>query len=152
VTSSEESRCSQARQFCRELRGCAGHVLVAHVRERRKFNHEQEDLEVRGGVGLTNQFGSIISSHDPRHLATSALHHPRGLPLRPSSTCDNPSRQTSSSSTESRHRQVLLIANSIRHGTSLSVCSSSTVKTTPRFALFYRIFLKPAIRLPEYRR
>jgi hypothetical protein len=51
---------------------------------------------------------------------------------------------------ESHHRQVLLIADSIRHGTSLSVCSSSTAKATPRFALFYRIFLKPAIPLPEY--
>jgi hypothetical protein len=69
----EEPRCNQTRQSCRELRGCADHVSVAHVREQRKFNREQEDLEVRGGVGLANQFGSIVSSHDPRPLSTSAL-------------------------------------------------------------------------------
>jgi hypothetical protein len=38
VTSSEEPRCNQARQSCRELRGCAGRVSVAHVREQKKFN------------------------------------------------------------------------------------------------------------------
>jgi hypothetical protein len=38
VTSSEEPRCNQARQSCRKLRGCAGRVLVAHVREQKKFN------------------------------------------------------------------------------------------------------------------
>jgi hypothetical protein len=86
VTSSEEPRYNQTRQSCRELRGCAGHVSVAHVRKQRKFNREQEDLEVRGGVGLANQFGSIVSSYDPRHLVTSALRHPRRLLLRPSST------------------------------------------------------------------
>jgi hypothetical protein len=86
VMSSEEPRCNQTRQSCRELRGCAGHISMAHVREQRKFNREQEDLEVRGGVGLANQFGSIVSSHDPRHLATSALRHPWRLLLRPSST------------------------------------------------------------------
>jgi hypothetical protein len=36
VTSSEEPRCNQARQSCRELRGCAGRVSVAHVREQKK--------------------------------------------------------------------------------------------------------------------
>jgi hypothetical protein len=36
MTSSEEPRCNQARQSCRELRGCAGRVLVAHVREQKK--------------------------------------------------------------------------------------------------------------------
>jgi hypothetical protein len=65
VTSSEEPRCNQTRQPCRKLRGCAGRVSVAHVREQRKFNREQKDLEVRGGVGLANQFGSIVSPHDP---------------------------------------------------------------------------------------
>jgi hypothetical protein len=59
------------------LRGCAGRVSVAHVREQRKFNREQEDLEVRGGVRLANQFDSIVSSHDPRHPATSTLRHRR---------------------------------------------------------------------------
>jgi hypothetical protein len=32
---------------------------------------EQEDLEVRGGVGIANQSGSIILSFGPRHPATS---------------------------------------------------------------------------------
>jgi hypothetical protein len=36
VTSSEEPRCNQAWQFYRELRGCAGRVSVAHVREQKK--------------------------------------------------------------------------------------------------------------------
>jgi hypothetical protein len=36
VTSSEEPRCNQARQSCRELRGCAGRISVAHVREQKK--------------------------------------------------------------------------------------------------------------------
>jgi hypothetical protein len=31
-------RCNQARRSCRKLRGCAGRVSVAHVREQRKFN------------------------------------------------------------------------------------------------------------------
>jgi hypothetical protein len=30
---------------------------------------EQENPEVRGGVGIANQSGSIVSSHDPRHPA-----------------------------------------------------------------------------------
>jgi hypothetical protein len=96
VTSSEEPRRNQARQSCRELRGCAGHVSVAHVREQRKFNREQKDLEVHGGVGLANQFGSIVSSHDPRHPATSTL----------------------------RHRRALLITNPVHRGNSLSAYSS----------------------------
>jgi hypothetical protein len=36
VTSSKEPRCNQARQSCRELRGRAGRVSVAHVREQKK--------------------------------------------------------------------------------------------------------------------
>jgi hypothetical protein len=31
-------RCNQARQSCRKLRGCAGRVSVAHVREQKEFN------------------------------------------------------------------------------------------------------------------
>jgi hypothetical protein len=41
--------------------------------DRGSSNREQEDLEVRGGVGLASQFDSIVSSHDPRPLSTSAL-------------------------------------------------------------------------------
>jgi hypothetical protein len=66
---------------------------------------------------------------------------------RPSSTHVNPSWQTSSSSTESRHRRVFLFTNPIHHGNSFSVCSSPQ----PRFALILWIFLMPAIPLPGYR-
>jgi hypothetical protein len=36
VTSSEEPRCNQALQTYRMLRGCAGRVSVAHVREQKE--------------------------------------------------------------------------------------------------------------------
>jgi hypothetical protein len=87
-------------------------------------------LEVRGGVVLANQFGSIVSCHDPRRPAVSTLvgrstnrhHHksPWGLTLQPSSTHYNNSRQASSSPTESRHHRAHLVADLIHHGSSLS--------------------------------
>jgi hypothetical protein len=58
---------------------------------------EQENPRVRGEVGIANPFGSIISSHDPRHPVTSTL----------------------------RHRRALLLANLVRRGNSLSACSPS---------------------------
>jgi hypothetical protein len=143
-----------------ELRGDAvqsGQGGFLFVRGQRKFNHEQENPRVRGEVGIANPFGSIISSHDPRHPAVPTLvdrstnrhHHkaPRGLPLRLFSTHYNP-RRASSSLMESRHRRALLVANLVHHGNSLSVYSSPQ----PRFALINCIFLMPAIPLPEYRR
>jgi hypothetical protein len=122
---------------------------------RRSSTHEQKDPEVRGRVNIANQSGSVVLSQGPRpptvHIPRGSLnryHHesPRRLLLRPSSTHSNPSRQTSSSSTEPHHRRAHLIADPVHCGNSLSVCSSPQ----PRFALTYRIFLMPATPLPEY--
>jgi hypothetical protein len=90
-------------------------------------------LEVRGAVVLANQSGSVVSSQGSTtssssyssSIAEQDHKSPRGLSLRPSSTHGNPSQQTSSSPTESRHRQVLLVANPIHRGNSLSACSPS---------------------------
>jgi hypothetical protein len=137
VTSSEEMRCSQVKEdfFLYEQRCSVGQALASHVRGQRKFNREQENPRVRGEVGIANPFGSIISSHDPRHptvptlvdRSTNRHHHkaPRGLPLRLFSTHCNP-RQASSSTTESRHRRAhLIVANPIHRGNLFSACSSS---------------------------
>jgi hypothetical protein len=43
------------------------------VREQRRLSHEQENPEVRKGVGVANPFGSIVSSHDPRHPTVLTL-------------------------------------------------------------------------------
>jgi hypothetical protein len=76
---------------------------------------EQENLGVRGGVGIANPFGSIISSQGSTmfsnsypHGSLNRYHHesPRRLLLWPSSTHYNHSRQTPSSSTKSCHRRV----------------------------------------------
>jgi hypothetical protein len=37
-TGAAHGGCDQARRSCRRLRGCAGRVSTAHVREQRKFN------------------------------------------------------------------------------------------------------------------
>jgi hypothetical protein len=82
-------------------------------------------LEVRGGVVLANQSGSVVSSQGPRpptvripRGSLNRCHHesPRRLLFRPSSTHGNPSRQTSSSTTESRHRRAFLFAEPIATG------------------------------------
>jgi hypothetical protein len=89
-------------------------------------------LEVRGGVVLANQSGSVVSSQGPRHPTVliprgslNRYHHesPRKLLLRPSSTHGNPARQTSSSPTESRHCRAHLIADSVHRGNSISAHS-----------------------------
>jgi hypothetical protein len=36
--------------------------------------HEQENPRVRGEVSIANPFGSIVSSHDPRHPAAPISH------------------------------------------------------------------------------
>jgi hypothetical protein len=86
---------------------------------------EQENPEVRGGDGIASRSGSIVSSHGPRHPTVltprgslNRYHHesPRRLLLRPSSTHYNHSRQTPSSSTESRHRRAFLFADPIAMG------------------------------------
>jgi hypothetical protein len=94
---------------------------------------EQENPEVRREVSIANHFGSIIlsqksttsSSSYPSSIAEQNHKSPRGLPLRPSSTHSNPSRPTSSSPMESRHRRALLVANPVHRGNSLSACSPS---------------------------
>jgi hypothetical protein len=110
-------------------------VFLQHMRvSSGGLAHEQEDPEVRGEVGLANQSGSIVSSHGPRHPtiltprgSLNRYHHesPRRLLLRPSSTHDNPSRQTSSSPTEPRHHRAILINNPVHRGNLLSAHSSS---------------------------
>jgi hypothetical protein len=55
-------RCDQARRSCRRLRGCADRVSAAHAREQWRLSREQGNPEVRGGVGIANQAGFIISS------------------------------------------------------------------------------------------
>jgi hypothetical protein len=85
---------------------------------------EQEDLKVRGGVGIANPSGSIVSSQGSTtssssyssSIAKQDHKSPWRLPLRPSSTHGNPSRQTSSSSMESHHRQAFLFADPIATG------------------------------------
>jgi hypothetical protein len=68
-------RCDQARWSCRRLRGYAGRVL-RHTRvSRGGLAHKQEDLEVREGVGIANQFGSIVSSQGS---TTSSNSYPSG--------------------------------------------------------------------------
>jgi hypothetical protein len=124
-------RCDRARRSCKRLRGCAGPASAAHVREQRRLSREPENPEVRKGVGIANQSSSFVSSQGSTtssssyssSIAEQDPKSPWGLSLRPFSTHYN-SRQTSSSPTESRHRQVLLIADSVHRGNSLSVCSS----------------------------
>jgi hypothetical protein len=125
---------------CEWLHKYAGSARTGAVRSRRVSScvgrgcstREQENPEVRGEVGLANQSGSIVSSHDPRHPTVltprgslNRYHHksPQRLLLRPSSTHGNPSRQASSSPTESRLRRALLVTNSIHCGNSSSTCS-----------------------------
>jgi hypothetical protein len=89
--------------------------------ERGSLTRERENPRVRVEVDITNPFGSIVSSHDPRHSTVLAprgslhrYHHEssRRLPLRPFSTHCNP-RQASSSTTESRHRRAFLFADPV---------------------------------------
>jgi hypothetical protein len=67
---------------------------------------EQEDREVRGGVGIANQSSSIVSSQGS---TTSNSSSPTTIPW-----------QASSSPTEPRHHRALLITDPVRHGNSLS--------------------------------
>jgi hypothetical protein len=90
-------------------------------------------LEVRRGVVLANQSGSVVSSQGSTtssssyssSIAEQDHKSPRGLSLRPSSTHGNPARQISSSTPKSRHRRAHLIADPIHHGNLLSTCSPS---------------------------
>jgi hypothetical protein len=93
---------------------------------------EQEDREVRRGVGIANQSGSIVSSQGsttsnssyPSLIAqptTATTDHREEYPSGYSSPTTIP-WQASSSPTEPRHHRVLLIANPFHRGNSLSAC------------------------------
>jgi hypothetical protein len=92
--------------------------------DRGSSNREQEDLEVRGGIGIANQSGSNVSSQEsttPSNSYSSSIaeqdhESPQRLLVQPSSTHYNHSRQTTSSSTESRHRRAFLFADPITTG------------------------------------
>jgi hypothetical protein len=66
---------------------------------------EQEDPEVRGGVGIANQSGFIVSSQGS---TTSSSSYPSLI------------AQPTTITTEPRHRRALLIANPVHRGNSLS--------------------------------
>jgi hypothetical protein len=128
------------RRPCEWLRKYAASARTGAVRSRRVSScvgrgcstREQENPEVRGGIGIANQAGFIVSSQGSTtssssyssSIAEQDHKSPRGLSLRPFSTHYNP-QQTSSSPTESRHRRVLLVANPIHRGNSVSACSPS---------------------------
>jgi hypothetical protein len=125
-------------------------VFQQHTRvSRGGLAREQENLEVRGGVGIANQSGSIISSQGSTTSSSSypsliaqpttvtTGHHgeyssghssptttPPGKLLRPSRT------GTSSSSSTSHRRSCSPREFTFRP-------FSSTIKATPRFALIH---------------
>jgi hypothetical protein len=94
---------------------------------------EQENPEVREGVGIANQSGSIILSQGS---TTSNSSYP-SLITQPTTITTYPCEeypsghsppitipwQASSSFMESRHHRALLVANSVHRGNSLSSCS-----------------------------
>jgi hypothetical protein len=94
---------------------------------------EQENPEVRGGVGIANQSGFIVSSEGSTasnssypsliaQPATITTGHREEYPFGYSPPTTIP-WQASSSPTEPRHHRALLIANPVRHGNSLSTRS-----------------------------
>jgi hypothetical protein len=112
---------------------------------RRSSTREQENPRVRGEVGIANPFGSIVSSHDPRHPtvltlvdhSTAIITNHRGdylfghLP--PTATI--PDKLL-------RHSRNLITSSTSYHRS----CSPqeftfhpffSTTKATPRFALIH---------------
>jgi hypothetical protein len=105
---------------------------------------EQEDLEVRGGVGIVNQSGSIVLSQGS---ATSSSSYP-SLIAQPTTVTtghreEYPSGhpppttipwQPSLSPTEPRYRRALLTADPVHTGIHFPPFSSTT-KATPRFAM-----------------
>jgi hypothetical protein len=72
---------------------------------------EQEDLEVRGGIGIANQSGSVVSSQGSTTPSNSYL-----------SSIVRARPQHLKKAREPSHR-ALLIANPIHHGNSLSAHS-----------------------------
>jgi hypothetical protein len=152
-----------------QLRGCAGRVSAAHVREQRRLSREQENPEVRKGVGIANQSCPVGFFHEsttssssypspivrarPQHLQKPseppstffrslrhniiavakstivATDHREEYPSGHSSPTTIP-WQVSSSPTKSRHRQVLLIVDSVHRGNSFSTHSPSQLRLT----------------------
>jgi hypothetical protein len=100
----KEMRCSQIKKgfFLSEQRCSVDHALASHVRGQRKFNREQENPEVRGGVNIADQFGYLPPTAT---MLGKPLRHPRNLII-----------------------VELSLRRSYRHGTSLSVCSSPQLK------------------------
>jgi hypothetical protein len=86
---------------------------------------EQENLEVRREIGIANQSGSVVSSQESTTPSNSYL-----------SSIIRARPQHFKKARELSHR-VLLIANLVRHGNSLSIRSSSITKAIPRFALIH---------------
>jgi hypothetical protein len=132
----DKAEATPVQQMRKKRSNCAGVPTVSQRHTRmgsEGLTREQEDLEVRGGFGVANPFGSIISSQGSTTFSSSyprgslsRYHHesPRRLFLRPFSNHYNPWR-ASSSLMESRHRRALLVANSVHLGNSLSACSPS---------------------------
>jgi hypothetical protein len=77
------------------------------------LTREQEDLEVRGGFGIANQSGSVVSSQESTTPSNSYL-----------SSIIRARPQHPKKARELSHR-VLLIANLVHRGNSLSACSPS---------------------------
>jgi hypothetical protein len=99
-----------------ELRGDAvqsGQGGLLFVRGQRKFNREQENPRVRGEVGIANPFGSVVSSQESTTPSNSYL-----------SSIIRARPQHLKKAHEPSHR-VLLIANLVHRGNSLSACSPS---------------------------
>jgi hypothetical protein len=71
-------RCSQIKKgfFLSEQRCSVDHALASHVRGQRKFNREQENPEVRGGVNIADQSGYLPPTAT---LPGELLRRPRNL-------------------------------------------------------------------------
>jgi hypothetical protein len=144
-----KSRTGTARRRCGVPAVFQQHTCVSRGSSAR----EQEDLEVRGGVGIVNQSGSIVLSQGS---ATSSSSYP-SLIAQPTTVTtghreEYPSGhpppttipwQPSLSPTEPRYRRALLTADPVHTGIHFPPFSSTT-KATPRFAMTHWIFIAPA--------
>jgi hypothetical protein len=71
-------RCSQIKKgfFLSEQRCSVDHALASHMRGQRKFNREQENPEVRGGVNIADQSGYLPPTAT---ISGKLLRHPWSL-------------------------------------------------------------------------
>jgi hypothetical protein len=71
-------RCSQIKKgfFLSEQRCSVDHALASHMRGQRKFNREQENPEVRGGVNIADQSGYLPPTAT---ISGKLLRHPQDL-------------------------------------------------------------------------